>query len=158
MAASRESKNPPTHLESAILGAWIASILMFWIASLSHRTHPEFALDLDSALRSRLAAVESSLGALLVVLVLRRGVHGLKLLLPFLALALALIAALWLAPDAATLEHSLLDVRKLASAESASRLGRIRTLRRVLFSVDAGRVIALAGQLLIDATRRGGRR
>lgn len=126
---------------------------MFWVASATQRqlaaARPQGAPDvveLDVRMRHRLALAEVGLGSFLVLLSLRRGGHGTRLLLPFAALTLALVSALWLAPDVAALER---EAHGTAAPRSFGWLWNAQ------WALDSARVLMLF--LLLQAALRQAR-
>jgi hypothetical protein len=141
-------------VETALVGAWLACLALFWVAAVNHRMVPAAALELDSALRAKTALAEGAIGAVVVLLQLRRGEHGLRLLLPFAALALMLICATWLAPDA----ERLARVIEEDAARRAERAATLREAKLLLAVVDAARGGVLLLLLALELVRRSPKR
>jgi len=155
MASRSDPRRSLRAFELPLIGAWIACIVMFWIAVQTHHLESRSPGDFDRSLRWRLAIGETGIAFFLIAMLLRRGVHGVRLFLPFFAFVLAVISALWIAPDIALLERSMAT---LPDAERSARAGRILHLRLVLGGIDAVSVLTLFFLLTLENRRSGGAR
>jgi hypothetical protein len=136
-------------LETPLVGAWIACVLMYWIAASNHRLAPGASPLLDASLRAKLTFAQAGIGLLLVLLLLRRGEHGIRLLLPFAALAIGSVGALWLAPDIELLAVAQTRGEMIATAVP------LRGMTLMLGGVDAAQICVLF--LLLVLELRGAR-
>ena len=97
----RARNRPPTNLvplEAFLIGAWISLTLTAWLA---RRDLGRGAAALESPFAFHVGCAEALLGSFVVLLALRRRAHGLSLLLPFAALAIALAFVLIIHPETA---------------------------------------------------------
>lgn len=122
-------------MEILLIGAWIAVILTLQLVSVT------------AAERIRIGHGEVLLGAFLVLLALRRHARGVDLLLPFAALAIALLFELFLLPEATRISGSLTSLRPDQLAARKNSLDWFRTSVALL---ELTRALVLSAMFLLS--------
>ncbi len=169
------AKSSLVPVETFLLGGWISLVLTVRVAVANHlqlvagkAAHRLDTLLMQAAREDRLLALQQSaaemsrglffktslaealLGVFLVLLALRRQARGLALLLPFSALALALLDLLLLAPETARLGRAL---EGLSAAEAAARARGLTWLLHAGAGLDVVQVLVLFAMFLLLARK-----
>lgn len=160
-------------VETFLIGGWISLVLTVRVAAANHlqlvagkAAHRLDTLLMQAAREDRLLALSQSaaelnrglsfkaglaealLGVFLVLLALRRQARGLALLLPFSALALALLDLLLLAPETARIGRAL---EGLPAGEAAARSHGLSWLLHAGAGRDVLQVLVLFAMFLLLA-------
>lgn len=160
-------------VETFLIGAWISLVLAVRVAAANHLALvaggaarrldallaraaredrllalSQSAAELNRGLFFKAGLAEALLGVFLVLLALRRQARGLALLLPFAALALALLDLLLLAPEAALLGRAL---EGLPASEAAARSHGLSWLLHAGAGRDVAQVLVLFAMFLLLA-------
>lgn len=151
-APNQPRPNSLRFLESPLVGAWIATIVVMWVVIAGVREHPSVAHELASFVRNRIALGEACIGSFLILLQLRRSAAGGEITRSFLAVAALVASSLWLAPGLRHLEDRL---PTLSGDDSVAITERIQLLRLALGSIDALRAVVLFSLLSRELRNTG---